>query len=208
MKFIGLPAAEKPDSAPCHFVRLEKLMNRSLSKIVIDAAIASFEYDKALVEKAIAQVPDSKMHEPLDSNTNSIVVIMKHISGNLKSRWTDFLTTDGEKEWRDRDTEFIDDFTSREQLMEFWEAGWSVLFDCLRDLSDDDLEKTVTIRGYQHSIPMAIHRSNAHIAYHIGQIVMMARIHCGDQWNTLTIEPGKSKEYNQTHWGNDSPTDA
>ena len=173
----------------------------SLGQVVIDAIKQSFLYDKNLAERAIAQVPNSRMHEPLDPETNSIVILMKHISGNLQSRWTDFLTSDGEKPWRDRDREFIDDFESREQLMEYWEQGWFVLFQTLDSLNPDDLEKTVTIRGVDHTVPMALYRSNAHIAYHVGQIVMVARIHCGDQWNTLTIERGKSQEYNKKNWG-------
>ncbi len=173
----------------------------SLGNIFIESAIQSFAYDKRLAERAIEQVPNAKMHESLDESTNSIVVIMKHISGNLRSRWTDFLTSDGEKSWRHRDTEFIDDFESREQLIEFWEGGWSCLFNSLRELSADDLTKTVQIRGVDHSVPMAVARSNAHIAYHVGQIVMIARIHVGDAWNTLTIDRGKSEEFNRENWG-------
>jgi hypothetical protein len=169
--------------------------------IVLQAAIDSFRYDKALAERAIAQVPDKKMHEVLDSQTNSIVVIMKHIAGNLLSRWTDFLTTDGEKDWRNRDQEFVDDFQSRDELMAYWEKGWQCLFDTLESLTAADLNKTVKIRGVDHSVPMAISRSNAHIGYHVGQIVMIARIQVGDDWKTLTIDRGKSDEYNQQNWG-------
>ncbi len=173
----------------------------SLGTSVLQAIKESFQYEKDLVERAIAQVPDSKMHESLDPQTNSIVIMMKHISGNLRSRWTDFLTTDGEKDWRNRDQEFIDDFESREQLMEYWEGGWAVLFDTIDSLNESDLGKTVTIRGYEHTVPKALVRSNAHIAYHVGQIMMVARIHCGENWKTLTIERGKSQEYNEQNWG-------
>lgn len=170
-------------------------------QLMIEAAIQSSEYDKRMAERAIDQVPDRKMHESLSSETNSIVVIMKHIAGNLKSRWTDFLTSDGEKPWRNRDTEFVDDFKSRDELMAFWEAGWQCLFDALRALTVDDLTKTVQIRGHDHTVPMAIHRSNAHIAYHVGQIVMIARIQVGDDWKTLTIEAGQSENFNRERWG-------
>jgi len=172
-----------------------------IGETVIDAIVESFRYDKNLAERAITQVPDAKMHESLDSNTNSIVVIMKHISGNLLSRWTDFLTTDGEKDWRNRDIEFVDDFSSREQLMEHWEKGWKCLFETLSKLTPEDLNRTVQIRGVDHSVPMAMNRSNAHTAYHVGQIVMIARIHCGDDWKTLTIDRGKSEQYNAQNWG-------
>ena len=173
----------------------------TIGQTVLDAIKQSFQYDKNLAERAIAQVPDSALHQSLDPETNSIVILMKHISGNLRSRWTDFLTTDGEKDWRNRDREFIDDFESRDQLMEYWEQGWQVLFDTLDSLSESDLASTVQIRGVDHSVPMALYRSNAHIAYHIGQIVMIARIHCGEDWETLTIQRGKSQEYNEQNWG-------
>ena len=173
----------------------------SSDTIVLEAVKQSFAKDKASAEKAIAQVPDAKMHEPLTADTNSIVVIMKHIAGNLKSRWTDFLTTDGEKDWRNRDQEFVDDFGSRQELMEFWEAGWECVFDALEALQPSDLAKTVQIRGVDHSVPLAMCRSATHTAYHVGQIMLIARIHAGSEWKTLTIERGKSAEYNQQHWG-------
>ena len=166
----------------------------------IVSTIASYRYHLDLANRAIEQVPNSKMHQPLDTNTNSIVVIMKHIAGNLRSRWTDFLTTDGEKPWRNRDDEFVDTFESREELVDYWQQGWDCVFESLEALTIDDLGATVTIRGEPHTVPRAIERSLAHTSYHVGQIVMVARIHCGDQWTTLTIPRGGSQQYNREHW--------
>ena len=168
---------------------------------VISAAINAFEANKRLADRALAQVPDDKLHVALDANTNSIAVIIKHVAGNLLSRWTDFLTTDGEKPWRKRDGEFLDSFKSRAELLEFWERGWACLLKTLGSLTPEDLGKTVFIRGEPHSVPLALERSLGHTCYHIGQIVQVARIHAGEKWNTLTIPRGKSEEFNEQHWG-------
>ena len=170
-------------------------------KTMIDGAIACFRSNKGWADKAIAQLADDKLHVPLDPNTNSIAVIMKHISGNLLSRWTDFLSTDGEKPWRNRDDEFVDSFTTRKELVAYWESGWQRLFDSLSSLAPDDLAKSVTIRGEPHSVPLAIQRSLAHCAYHVGQIMLIARILAGDQWSTITIPRGASANFNQQVWG-------
>jgi hypothetical protein len=167
----------------------------------MSAIINSYEANKRVADRAIEQVPDDKLHTALDANTNSIAVIMKHIAGNLLSRFTDFLTTDGEKPWRNRDQEFIDSFTSRAEILKFWEQGWACVISTLRSLKRDNLERTVTIRGEPHSVPLALERSLAHAAYHIGQIVQVARIHAGEKWNTLTIPRGGSEQFNKTHWG-------
>ena len=168
---------------------------------VISAAINAFEANKRLADRALGQVPDDKLHVALDANTNSIAVIIKHVAGNLLSRWTDFLTTDGEKPWRKRDGEFLDSFKSRAELLEFWERGWACLLKTLGSLTPEDLGKTVFIRGEPHSVPLALERSLGHTCYHIGQIVQVARIHAGEKWNTLTIPRGKSEEFNEQHWG-------
>jgi hypothetical protein len=173
----------------------------SLATEWISAVIDAFEANKRMADRAVEQVPDDKLHTARDANTNSIAVIMKHASGNLTSRWTDFLTTDGEKPWRNRDDEFIDSFRSRTELVEKWEQGWTCLFDALRSLKPEDLGKSVLIRGQPHSVPLAMSRSLAHTAYHIGQIVQVARIHAGDNWKTLTIPRGGSVEFNQANWG-------
>src|SRR5215469_2242736 len=128
----------------------------------LSAAINAFEANKRLADRAVEQVPDDKLHVALDPNTNSIAVIMKHVAGNLASRWTDFLTTDGEKPGRNRDDEFVDTFKSRAELLEAWERGWACLLNTLNGLTPDDLAKTVTIRGEPHSVPLALARSLGH----------------------------------------------
>lgn len=167
----------------------------------IASTIGSYESHLDWANRAVEQVPNAKMHEALCENTNSLVVVMKHVSGNLRSRWTDFLTTDGEKPWRNRDQEFVDDFESREQLMEYWQGGWDTVFETLNSLSAEDLAKTVTIRGHEHTVPKAIQRSLAHTGYHVGQIIMLARFHCGDEWETITIARGDSERFNKKNWG-------
>ena len=167
----------------------------------LSAIINAFEANKQLADRAAAQVSDDKLHVALDANTNSIAVIMKHVAGNLTSRWTDFLTTDGEKPWRNRDDEFVDSFGSRAELLDCWELGWAVLLGTLRSLTAEDVGKTVTIRGEPHSVPLALARSLGHTCYHVGQIVQVARIHAGNNWTTLTIPRGGSQQYNQTNWG-------
>ncbi len=167
----------------------------------IAAAVNAFEANKRLADRAVEQLPDDKLHTALDANTNSIAVIMKHVAGNLTSRWTEFLSSDGEKSWRNRDDEFVDSFGSREELLEAWERGWTCLFSTLKSLTPVDLEKTVLIRGEPHSVPLALQRSLGHTCYHIGQIVQVARIHAGEKWNTLTIPRGGSQQFNQAHWG-------
>lgn len=167
----------------------------------VAAVIDAFEANKRLADRAIEQVPDEKLHLALDENTNSIAVIMKHVAGNLTSRWTDFLTTDGEKPDRDRDGEFVDAFGTRAEILETWERGWSCLMGALRGLTSEDLAKTVTIRGEPHSVPLAMARSLGHTCYHIGQIVQLARVHAGERWNTLTIPRGGSEQFNRANWG-------
>ncbi len=167
----------------------------------LSAIINAFEANKRLADRAVEQVPDDKLHVALDANTNSIALVMKHIAGNLLSRWTDFLTTDGEKPWRTRDDEFVDSFKSRAEVLEFWERGWACLLTTLNTLKSEDLVKTVTIRGEPHSVPLALERSLGHTCYHIGQIVQVARIHAGEKWNTLTIPRGGSQQFNKSNWG-------
>src|ERR1700758_4698850 len=124
----------------------------------MSAIVNAFEANKRMADRAVQQVPDDKLPTPLDPNTNSIAVIMKHVAGNLISRWTDFLTADGEKPWRHRDDEFVDSFGSRAELLELWERGWSCLLTTFRSLKEQDLGKTVVIRGEPHSVPLALER--------------------------------------------------
>jgi hypothetical protein len=167
----------------------------------VASVVNAFEANKRMAERAVEQVPEEKLHVALDANTNSIAVIMKHIAGNLLSRWTDFLTTDGEKPSRNRDDEFIDTFAGRAEMLEYWERGFACLFTTLRGLKPEDLDKTVLIRGEPHSVPLAMARSLGHTCYHVGQIVQVARVQAGDTWNTLTIPRGGSEQFNKVHWG-------
>jgi hypothetical protein len=172
-----------------------------VGKVLIDGALATFRSNKGWADQAISQLPDDRLHVALDLNTNSIAVVMKHVAGNLLSRWTDFLTTDGEKPWRNRDDEFVDSLAARDELVAYWETGWQRVFDSLAALAPDDLARTVTIRGEPHSVPLAIQRSLAHCAYHVGQIVLVARVLAGDHWTTITIARGASSSFNQKVWG-------
>jgi hypothetical protein len=167
----------------------------------VSAAINAFGANKRMADRAVQQVPDDKLHVALSEDTNSIAVIMKHVAGNLLSRWTDFLTSDGEKPSRNRDGEFVDSFKSRAELLEFWERGWACLLGTLKSLKPEDFAKTVFIRGEPHSVPLALERSLGHSCYHIGQIVQLARVHARENWKTLTIPRGQSEQFNKEHWG-------
>ncbi|KAA0135412.1 DUF1572 domain-containing protein [Gimesia chilikensis] len=171
----------------------------------LSATLNVFEAQKQMAERAVAQVSDEGLRTALDAHTNSIAVIMKHVAGNLISRWTDFLTTDGEKPDRNRDDEFVDSFSNRDELLVYWERGWGVLFESLNSLGPEDLKTTVYIRGDAHTVPLAIQRSLGHTCYHVGQIVQVARIQAGDDWNTLTIPRGQSEQFNKERWGEGKP---
>ena len=167
----------------------------------MSAIINAFEANKRLADRAVEQVPDDRLHVALDAHTNSIAVIMKHVAGNLTSRWTDFLTTEGEKPGRNRDDEFVDSFSSRTELLDCWERGWACLLKSLKSLTPEDFGKTVMIRGEPHTVPLALERSLGHTCYHIGQIVQVARVHAGEKWDTLTIPKGGSEQFNKASWG-------
>jgi hypothetical protein len=177
-------------------------MPESSTSLILPEFIAVFHSQKDLAERAFVQVSDEKLRIPLDPNTNSIAIIMKHLAGNMLSRWSDFLTSDGEKPQRNRDDEFVDRYTSRQQILDHWERGWAMLFGTLGSLTSDDLGRIVTIRGEPHTALRAIARQISHYGYHVGQIVMIARIHAGDRWNTLTIPRGmgESERYNRATW--------
>ena len=155
-------------------------------------ALAVLRYYKKAAEDAMAQVTDEELTVTLDSEMNSIALVVKHMAGNMRSRWTDFLTTDGEKPDRQRDSEFVEPFTSRAELMERWEAGWDHVWRALGPMTDTDLEQVVTIRGERHSVMQAINRQLAHYPYHVGQIVMLAKHFRSDQWKSLTIPKKKA----------------
>ena len=164
--------------------------------ILIQSIEAEYRRYKALAEGALAQVPDPLLSAPGPGNGNSLVTICWHVAGNLQSRFTDFLTSDGEKPWRRREEEFVARTVSREVLLAKWAAGWDVLLSTLASLSDDDLRTTVTIRRQPLAVHEALHRSLAHLSYHVGQIVYLAHSLCGSDWQYLSIPPGGSDAVN------------
>lgn len=163
----------------------------------LNSAIKQFEYYKMLGDKTIAQLNDEQLFWKINAESNSIAVIVKHLWGNMLSRWTNFLEEDGEKEWRNRDAEFEDDIATREELLQKWEEGWSCLFNTLSRLTDADLEKVVYIRNMGHTVLEAINRQLAHYPYHIGQIVYIGKMALDDRWNSLSIPRHQSQNYNQ-----------
>jgi hypothetical protein len=168
----------------------------SLWKAYLDDVIFSFRKQKDLAEKAFRQVRDEDFFKKPGEYSNSIAIIIKHVAGNLASRWTDFLTTDGDNPWRDRDGEFLigpDD--TRPSLLAAWETGWTTLLQTLAGLNEDDLLKKVTIRREEHTVLQAIHRSLTHISYHAGQIVYLSRLLTTGDWEWITIPPGQSQEW-------------
>jgi len=160
-------------------------------------AIRSFENYKKMAESSIAQVSDDEYFALIDPEANSIATIVKHIAGNLRSRWTDFLTSDGEKEDRQRDTEFEMVNDSRESLMQLWEVGWAILFAALKPLTVEDFARTVTIRGENHTVAEAITRQMMHYALHIGQIVLLAKHFKSSEWKSLSVPKNRSAEFNR-----------
>ena len=172
-------------------------MNSSLIENYHADALTSFRNYKKLAERAIEQVSDEEFFAAIDEEANSIAVIVKHIAGNLRSRWSDFLTSDGEKPDRNRDTEFelLDD--TRESLMKFWEDGWQTLFDAIEPLTPDDFSRTITIRGEPHTVVEAINRQLTHYSYHIGQIVLLAKHFRSSEWKTLSVPKNRSAEFNK-----------
>jgi len=163
----------------------------------VEDALTLLRYYKKLAEDAMAQATDQELITVLDGEMNSIALIVKHMAGNMRSRWTDFLTSDGEKPDRNRDSEFIEPPQTREELRARWEAGWKYVFDALEPLTEADLGRTVTIRGEAHSVMQAINRQLAHYPYHCGQIVMLAKHFRSDQWRSLTVPRNKSAAFNQ-----------
>ena len=169
---------------------------------VLESIRGEYVRYKKLAEAAIAQTPEEHLSAAPSAESNSIAVICWHLSGNLKSRFTEFLTTDGEKPWRNRDEEFDSRTVTRAALLAKWEEGWSVLFSALDGLSNEDLEGAVTIRGERLPVIDALHRSLAHASYHVGQIVYLAREAAGGAWTSLTIPRGQSAAFNQQLMGN------
>jgi hypothetical protein len=163
----------------------------------IEDSVSLFRYYKRLAERAMEQVTDEQLFAVLDDESNSIAIIVKHMAGNMRSRWTDFLTTDGEKPDRDRDSEFVDAPLTRKALLDTWENGWTCVFAALQPLSDADLARSVTIRSEAHSVMQAINRQVAHYAHHAGQIVLLAKHFAHDRWQSLSVPRNRSAEFNR-----------
>src|SRR5271154_4471723 len=163
----------------------------------IEDSLALFRQYKMLADRAMEQVTDEQLFAAIDPEANSVAIIVKHLSGNMRSRWTDFLTTDGEKPDRDRDSEFVDPPATRQAVLDAWEDGWARLFQALEPLSDADLGRTVTIRGEAHSVMQAVNRQVAHYSLHVGQIVMLAKHFAHDRWAPLSVPKNQSAEFNR-----------
>lgn len=164
----------------------------------IEDSLALFRQYKLLADRAIAQVTDEQLFVTLDDDANSIALLVKHMAGNMRSRWTDFLTSDGEKPDRDRDSEFVDPPATRAALLEYWEMGWACLFGALEPLTDADLGRSVVIRGEAHSVMQAINRQVAHYSSHVGQIILLAKHFAGGNWQSLSVPRGRSAEFNRS----------
>lgn len=172
-------------------------MAHKFSASYIEDSLSLFRYYKKLGDGAIEQVSDEQLFLALDPEMNSLAIIVKHIAGNMRSRWTDFLTSDGEKPDRNRDTEFEQPPSTREELLKVWNDGWERVFSALEPLSDTDLERTVKIRGEPHSVMQAINRQIAHYSYHVGQIVFLAKHLNASGWKSLSVPRNKSGEFNR-----------
>jgi hypothetical protein len=156
-----------------------------------------FSYYKKLGEDAMEQVAADKLFFLPNEDSNSVAVIVQHLAGNMLSRWTDFLSADGEKDWRNRDAEFELHIANKPDLIQYWNKGWQCLFDALNTLEDEDLEKIIYIRNEGHTVTEAINRQLAHYAYHVGQIIYLAKMLSNNEWKSLSIPKNKSSDYNQ-----------
>src|SRR5262245_29131900 len=172
-------------------------MALKFTKSYVEDSLTLFQYYKKLAERAMEQVTDEQLFESLDEEANSIAIVVKHMAGNMRSRSTDFLTSDGEKPDRNRDSEFVDPPATRAALMQVWEDGWSIVFGAIEPLTEADLGRTITIRGEAHSVMQAMNRQVAHYAHHIGQIVLLAKHFAGAGWNSLSIPRNRSVEFNR-----------
>ena len=172
-------------------------MSQSLGQHYLADALQTFRDYKKLAEGALAQISDEDFFRTIDDESNSIAVNMKHMAGNMLSRWTDFLTTDGEKPERDRDIEFVMlPGTTKDQMLAYWEKGWKCVFDAIEPLQPDDLMRIILIRGQEHTVVQAINRQLAHYAYHTSQIVYLAKHFRSAEWHSLSVPRNKSAEFN------------
>lgn len=177
-------------------------MTDAPATLYLKDVVSQFHELKKLAERALAQVRDEDLFATLDPESNSLAVLLQHMAGNFRSRWTDFLTSDGEKPDRDRDREFVvAPGTTREMLLDRWEEGWRCLFQTLTALSEEDLTVTVLIRAEPHSVVKAIDRAMTHTAYHVGQIVFLAKHLASDHWKTLSVARGRTREHNAEMFG-------
>ncbi|MFS4481704.1 DinB family protein [Hyunsoonleella sp. 2307UL5-6] len=165
-------------------------------KSYLTSTIKQFEYYKSLGHKTLKDLTFEELQKEFAEDSNSISIIVKHLVGNMLSRWTNFLTEDGEKEWRHRDQEFIDSYTSKDDLIDNWNEGWQCLFDAVTPLKENDLEKIIYIRNQGHTVTEAINRQLAHYSYHVGQIVFLGKLLKGKNWKSLSIPKGDSSKYN------------
>lgn len=176
-----------------------QMTDQNIVREFLHTSLSRFRSMKQLGEAAIAQIPDEDLFWLADDQANSIAIIMQHLHGNMLSRWTDFLTSDGEKDWRNRDSEFEQNAAvTREDLFNKWEEGWQCLFHAVEGLQPEDITKYITIRGEPQSVIHAIQRQLSHYSYHVGQIVLMARMRCGETWQPLSISRGQSENYKKT----------
>ncbi|KAA5823655.1 DUF1572 domain-containing protein [Algibacter amylolyticus] len=169
----------------------------------LESVNKQFEYYKSLGDKTFKQLSFDDMLWQSDEDANSIAILVKHIAGNMRSRWSNFLTEDGEKSWRNRDDEFVSDFTSEEAVIATWESGWFCLFNAIRALKPEDLEHIIYIRNGGHTVTEAINRQLAHYAYHVGQIVFLGKLLKGKEWKSLSIPKGNSATYNKAKFNNE-----
>ncbi|MFF3021570.1 DUF1572 family protein [Gottfriedia sp. NPDC057948] len=167
----------------------------SIAKQFLSNSLKEFKGIKNLGDRSMDQLNNEELHIQPSSESNSISIIVKHLSGNMISRWTDFLTTDGEKPWRNRDVEFEGIYQSKDELLADWNKGWNVVFNTLKSLQEEDVLKTIKIRGEDHTVLQAIHRQISHYGNHIGQIVYIAKLIKNDEFKSLSIPKGKSQEF-------------
>ena len=172
-----------------------------LSEHYLRNIVSEFRRYKALGDKTFSQLNDEQILWAPHEDSNSIAIIVKHMVGNMRSRWTHFFTEDGEKTWRQRDLEFEDPFTTKMEMLEAWEAGWQCVFDALAEIDEHNFNTKVTIRGEEHSVIEALNRQLGHYAYHTGQIVMTAKGLLGSSWRSLSIPKGGSEDFNKTMFG-------
>ncbi|WP_276680683.1 DUF1572 family protein [Empedobacter brevis] len=171
---------------------------------LMNGIIKQFQYYKQLGEKTFSQLSEQDLFWQYNENSNSIAIIVNHLSGNMLSRWTDFWTTDGEKEWRNRDEEFEAQIQSKDELLEKWQRGWNCMFDALKRIKkEEDLEQVIYIRNEGHTVIEAINRQLAHYPYHVGQIVFIGKLLKDAEWNSLSIPKNKSSDYNQNKFSSD-----